>query len=242
MVIGGDDKQLDFGKFSISSESELRGDDVFLMVKHYMSSKALSQTPLLVMRAADLQFLDSSRVTPGPNLVVMARNPIGRELAKKYTKTSEAVSLDPWCMDRAAQYLSEWVRQNVEKTLHIDKLWDLEFVLKPWCQEERMDASIAIQWQDFAPQEPKLVSQKRGLPNPGATWAPAGRKTKADVNQKLSLGPKAKKMKPHVALAKSKGKRTRARAESPSVQQEEDLPVDFSDDQAEPGTPCDLST
>ena len=111
---------------------DLNGDDVFMLVKHYMSSKMLSQPPQLVMRAADLQLLDIARITPGPNLVVMARNPLGPDLAKMYLKTADAVSGEPWGMHRASQYLAAWVQQHVWKSGHIDKLWDLEFVLKPW--------------------------------------------------------------------------------------------------------------
>ena len=239
MVLSGDTQQLDFGKFTGCSEGDLEGDDVFLLVKHYMSSKMLSQPPMLVMRAADLQLLDVSRVTPGPNLVVMARNPIGCDLAKKYVKTAEAVRQDPWCLDRGAQYLEEWVRQNRDGIKHIDKLWDLEYILKPWCKEERMDASIAIQWEDFAPQEPKIVSLKCGPPKPGATWAPKAKSKKAECKQKVKPGPMAKKLRLQAAQAKPKSqpaqaKRRRTMATSP---EEEGVNSASAGERVGPGTP-----
>ncbi|CAK9037692.1 Uncharacterized protein SCF082_LOCUS22283 [Durusdinium trenchii] len=133
--------------------------DAILLVKHQMSSKELSQLPVLLLPAARVSLLSH----PAPN-ELMDRNPISVQTAKKYQRTAEAVAAPPWNLTRARDYLMDLCRRNRAGLQVGGWLEPLHFLESAPTRLATQESSIALgevpgdkEWHDFAPLGPKFV-------------------------------------------------------------------------------------
>ena len=83
-------------------------NDVFMLAKERMHSKALCQPPLLVLPAGCFRQLPAAdRLGP------CARNALSLTTQKEFLKTANKVESWPWHLHEASAYLRELVRANV---------------------------------------------------------------------------------------------------------------------------------
>ena len=153
----------------------LQDGDVIMLTKQYMSSKALSQGPLLVLPHYLLGELDESRLSCGPAAHVLPRNPVSSNLLDKFAATAVQVSKEPWAMEKAAKYLKEWTEASRSNCDYRSRLWPIEFLLSLEPLEEQDKVAEPVQWKDFAPMEAHKVRVSHRGPKPGATSMPGQR-------------------------------------------------------------------
>ena len=125
--------------------------DVVLLLKQKVSSRELSQMPVLILPEVRLRRL------PVQNLQPALRNPLGANEITQFRKTADRLSRKPWNLKDAESYLNDWVQRNIENRAGTPGCVD--FVLFG-----RRDAALATpgppppqEWRNFAPGPPRVV-------------------------------------------------------------------------------------
>ncbi len=132
------------------------GSDAVLLAKHWMSSRALSQAPLLLLPSHAVASLDWQ------SLQTAQRNELLPRAASEYQKTACSVAAEPWRLLRASAYLLDWVDRNTRGDLGKPPL--LHFVaMGP--HEFGPEAVVSEPtWVDFALDAPRKVAVVAKLP------------------------------------------------------------------------------
>eukprot|EP00959_Pyramimonas_sp_CCMP1952_P208751 4366437-Pyramimonas_sp.AAC.1 len=113
-----------------------------------MSSKCLSQPPLLVLTVAQTEVLAGASLPPLPRKLFKAS-----EVAE-YSKTARVVAEPPWQLLKASQYLRELVSNNVNQSWRAPP--DLQWVFNGQAPSS-LPLPVDPDWVNFAPMPPRTV-------------------------------------------------------------------------------------
>jgi len=83
-------------------------NDAILLVKQFMSSRELSQPPMLLFPYQFVKEVAARTLTPVP------RKPFTSREKKEFLKTAEFYEQEPWGLKNAAKYLKDLVHNNAE--------------------------------------------------------------------------------------------------------------------------------
>ena len=159
------------------------------MVKHYIHSDQLSQPPMLVIPQAHMEKID----TVAPSLA-LGRNNLSERQCKEFRKTAKSIEGHPWGLRTASTYLQDLVANNQNKSWPGPEA--LSFLTEGPRDIPRMMPDEFIEWYDFAPKSPKVVTVRaRGSAPPkakGTAKAKAKSKGKAKAKSKAQGKAKAK--------------------------------------------------
>ncbi len=162
-------------------EHQLEGSDVIMLTKFRMSDAVLSQAPLFVCPAKELNSVDISGLSQ-----TMPRNVISDDLKQKYRKMAHIVAQAPWNMHETSAYIEQWVSNNESGASHSEELWPLRFLTESevGSPSALVPAVPVVHWTDFTIREAAAVTIDAKKPKPK-------RQPKANIKAAMQLSPPA---------------------------------------------------
>ena len=137
-------------------------DDVILLLKANMSSKACSQNPQVHLPAGYIAQLAFGPVEPLP------KNKLSKRECDEYLKTAKRLKADPWHLIHGAKYLETLVADNEKNENNRDNLLDIRVYKSHSRSTCPLLPEAMSEWFNYAPGTPKRINIHNRAPQPPA--------------------------------------------------------------------------